>query len=151
MKILKHCMKSVQIRSFSGPYFPVFELSADQKNSVLNPNLICITSDTDSGIKFEVSLNDELCTNNTCTNKICFKVRLVQVGLFYICMIITHSLFQRLLEGKRGNWSTNREHLIWNFVLNQTLCFKRNFFKSSCHIYWDRFQFFTFFSRKVNF
>ena len=34
MKILKHCMKSVQIRSFSGPYFPVFEMSADQKNSV---------------------------------------------------------------------------------------------------------------------
>ena len=34
MKILKHCMKSVQIPSFSGPYFPVFEMSADQKNSV---------------------------------------------------------------------------------------------------------------------
>ena len=27
-----HCVKSVRIRSFSGLYFPAFELSTDQKN-----------------------------------------------------------------------------------------------------------------------
>ena len=30
----KHCVKSVQIRSFSGPYFPAFGLNTEQKNSV---------------------------------------------------------------------------------------------------------------------
>ena len=28
-----HCLKSVRIRSFSGPYFSVFGLKMDQKNS----------------------------------------------------------------------------------------------------------------------
>ena len=28
-----HCMKSVRIRSYSGPYFPAFGLNADQNNS----------------------------------------------------------------------------------------------------------------------
>ena len=28
-----HCVKSVHIRSFSGPYFPAFGLNTDQKNS----------------------------------------------------------------------------------------------------------------------
>ena len=28
-----HCTKSVRIWSFSGPYFPAFELNTDQKNS----------------------------------------------------------------------------------------------------------------------
>ena len=28
-----HCVKSVRIRSFSGPYIPAFELNTDQKNS----------------------------------------------------------------------------------------------------------------------
>ena len=28
-----HCVKSVRIRSFSGPYFPAFGLHTDQKNS----------------------------------------------------------------------------------------------------------------------
>ena len=28
-----HCVKSVHIGSFSGPYFPAFELNTDQKNS----------------------------------------------------------------------------------------------------------------------
>ena len=29
----KHCVKSVGIRSFSGPYFPAFGLNTNQKNS----------------------------------------------------------------------------------------------------------------------
>ena len=29
----KHCVKSVRIRSFSGPYFPAFGLNTDQNNS----------------------------------------------------------------------------------------------------------------------
>ena len=29
----KHCVKSVPIRSFSGPYFPAFGPNTDQKNS----------------------------------------------------------------------------------------------------------------------
>ena len=29
----QHCVKSVRIRSFSGPYFPAFGLHTDQKNS----------------------------------------------------------------------------------------------------------------------
>ena len=28
-----HCMKSVCIRSYSGPYFPAFGLNTDQNNS----------------------------------------------------------------------------------------------------------------------
>ena len=28
-----HCVKSVRIRSYSGPYFPTFELNTDQNNS----------------------------------------------------------------------------------------------------------------------
>ena len=29
---IKHCMQSILIRSFSGPYFPIFRLNTDQKN-----------------------------------------------------------------------------------------------------------------------
>ena len=29
----QHCVKSVQIRSFSGPYFPVLALSEDQEKT----------------------------------------------------------------------------------------------------------------------
>ena len=32
-KIVLHCVKSVHIRSYSGPYFPVFGLFTDQNNS----------------------------------------------------------------------------------------------------------------------
>ena len=31
--INKHCVRSILIRSFSGPYFPEFELNTDQINS----------------------------------------------------------------------------------------------------------------------
>ena len=31
-KLFIHCVKSVRIRSFSGPYFPAFGLNTDQKN-----------------------------------------------------------------------------------------------------------------------
>ena len=30
---IHYCVKNVRIRSFSGPYFPTFELNTDQKNS----------------------------------------------------------------------------------------------------------------------
>ena len=30
---MKHCVKSVRIWSYSGPYFPAFGLSTDQTNS----------------------------------------------------------------------------------------------------------------------
>ena len=30
---VRHCAKSVRIRSFSGPYFPAFRLNTDQNNS----------------------------------------------------------------------------------------------------------------------
>ena len=32
--LTKHCVKSVRIRSYSGPYFTAFGLNADQKSSV---------------------------------------------------------------------------------------------------------------------
>ena len=28
-----HCVKTIQIRSYSGPYFPSFRLNTDQNNS----------------------------------------------------------------------------------------------------------------------
>ena len=31
--LFNHCVKSVRIQSFSGPYFPAFGLNMDQKNS----------------------------------------------------------------------------------------------------------------------
>ena len=31
--VSKHCVKSIHIWSFSGPYFPAFGLNTDQKNS----------------------------------------------------------------------------------------------------------------------
>ena len=33
MKWCNHCVKSVRIRSYSGPYFPAFRLNTDQENS----------------------------------------------------------------------------------------------------------------------
>ena len=33
MTLVIHCVKSVRIRSYSGPYFPPFRLNTDQNNS----------------------------------------------------------------------------------------------------------------------
>ena len=33
MKAKKHCVKSVRIRSYSGPHFPAFGMNTDQNNS----------------------------------------------------------------------------------------------------------------------
>ena len=32
-KVIKHCVKSVRFRSYSGPYFSAFGLNTDQNNS----------------------------------------------------------------------------------------------------------------------
>ena len=41
---LLHCVKSVRIRSFSGPYFPTFGLNTDHKNSEYGHFLRGVTS-----------------------------------------------------------------------------------------------------------
>ena len=37
-QIVSHCVKSVQIRSFSGPYFPAFGMNTEKYSEILSQN-----------------------------------------------------------------------------------------------------------------
>ena len=53
-----HCVKSVRIQSYSGPYFRAFELNTDQNNSKYG-NFLCSVNPTNWLIQFlrEISSN----------------------------------------------------------------------------------------------
>ena len=89
-----HCMKSVRIRSFSNPYFPVFGLNTDQKNSVF----LCIQSEcgkirsriTPTMDSFYAVIRTEKCniikiSSRNCLNALSY----VKDSVFYVDCFVT--------------------------------------------------------------
>ena len=81
----KHCLKSVRIRSYSGPYFPAFGLNTERCSVFLRIQSECgktrtrITLNTDTFYALKV-LNTPLCSGTH------------EGDVFIICNILTYSI-----------------------------------------------------------